>query len=105
MNSGIPVYAPVWTYMIEGNGTPLSINEHLELSNIMVFPNPAKSILYVSCLNCNDSFYEIYNLQGQVVLSGKTQSTIIDISHLNLGVYILKINQDNILKTIKIVKE
>lgn len=61
----------------------------------LVFPNPTNNIL-----NIESSFYEIYDLTGKLIISGKSQSQI-DVSNLSPGTYFLKTNVDNF----KFIKE
>ena len=58
--------------------------------NLIISPNPTRGVLKIN-LNA-PTFYELYNLNGQVVLKGITQGQI-DISHLPAAKYqlILKV--------------
>jgi len=105
LNLGIPVFAPVWTYMIEGGGTLSSVNNQLDIESINIFPNPASSILHINCLSCGNFDFAIYNFQGQTVKSGQSVNSEIDISNLTQGIYILKIYNENLFNTMKIIKE
>lgn len=105
MDSGAPVFAPVWTYMIEGGETITSISTQQIFEQVNVFPNPANSILFIDCDTCENSAYLIYNLQGQIAKNGLTTNKKIDVSSLPPGVYILKIFSQNLRRTIKFVKE
>lgn len=104
-DSGVPVFADVWTYMIEGNDKLSSINYQQNLENLNVYPNPVSSVLSINCSNCGCIGYTIYNLLGQTVKNGQSVNRRIDISNLQSGVYILKIYNASILKTMKIIKE
>jgi hypothetical protein len=104
-NSGIPVFAPVWTYMIEGYGSLSSINDQLNSESISVFPNPVSSILYINGLKCEQIDYAIFNLQGQIIKNGQSLNSKIDVSNLNSGVYILSVYSENVFNTIKMIKE
>ncbi|MFY0625430.1 MAG: T9SS type A sorting domain-containing protein [Reichenbachiella sp.] len=80
-------------------GTVLSINDDL-LNSIAVYPNPLTSekALNISGVNRNSGIV-ILNLQGQIIKSYETSnqnssSNIkIDVSNLNAGIYILRVNQ------------
>jgi hypothetical protein len=67
-----------------------------------IHPNPTKGKLFLENVT-NIDYIEIYNLSGEKVLI--PDPTNIDISSLEKGVYILKINADNILSAQKIVLE
>lgn len=104
MNSGSPVFAPVWTYMI--NSSVLSSNnEVVKFLNFLIYPNPTNSYFEITCLECINLNFNIFSLEGQLMKSGKLLSTKIDISDLKSGIYILKISQNDHINTIKIIKD
>ena len=80
--------------------TALSVNENIE-NNINIYPNPANDIIYVQS-NSVKSTYQISNISGKTVLSGKFDNNQkIDVSELSKGVYFISVNtKDN-----KIVKK
>ncbi|MGI6321472.1 MAG: T9SS type A sorting domain-containing protein [Bacteroidales bacterium] len=57
--------------------------------NIKIFPNPANKQIWIE--NGHNSQYEIYDLEGKIVLLGKMDSDIIDISRLKTGFYLIKL--------------
>lgn len=80
-----------------------------EFSNILtVYPNPSKGIFNISVNTAGALNYQMYNMLGQVVTTGKFASgqSQLDISTAANGVYILQVT-DNSGKTanIKLVKE
>ncbi len=78
-----------------------SIKEQYE--NITIYPNPTNSVVVIKNNLINENF-EITNSIGQVVSSGKINSSNfeINISNLGTGVYFLRISNKLIIK--KIVK-
>lgn len=78
----------------------LSVEDN-SLNSVSIFPNPTKNILSLDCSNlAYDSSTEIniYDLQGKMVMSKfRTENPIntIDISALQNGFYILKIQTKN----------
>lgn len=73
------------------NQNNISFNSYFE-----VYPNPAKTFLYISVddySNLSDFYYKLYNAQGQVVSSENIYLFVqaIDISNLVQGTYFLKI--------------
>ena len=67
-----------------------------------VYPNPASDLIAVQNGNSETVRYEIYNAQGEIVMSGSTScSELINISHLPCGLYTLKSN-NNVFKFCKI---
>jgi hypothetical protein len=51
-----------------------------------------------------DYSYELYSLHGQKVMEGDS-ATIIDVSGLSTGVYVLKLSSENQTESFKIVKQ
>lgn len=64
-----------------------------------MYPNPAKEWVVVEGLAQR---YQIYNLMGQELLSGffVSNQKRIDVSKLDSGVYLVKIDEENIRKLV-----
>lgn len=75
------------------------------LSNISseIFPNPAHSVINISS-EIKTGNFEIIDLTGKVVSSGKFQNSI-DISSLKQGVYLVNINNQNSYSTQRFIKK
>lgn len=71
------------------------------LDNIMLYPNPVTTILYLEGLQ-ESADITVYNVIGQPVLNTTTTNRI-DVSALNNGFYVLKINNQNL--TYKFLKQ
>jgi hypothetical protein len=74
---------------------PNAVNE--EISNLSIYPNPAKNTLTI------DGDYTsatIYNVFGKLVLTTDYQKTI-DVSALSNGIYFIKVDNT----TIKFIKQ
>ncbi len=61
-------------------------------SSILIYPNPARDVLYVRSERNGSSFYSIQDLNGSVMLSGRSNEMKlkIGVDQLNAGVYILE---------------
>jgi len=103
-NPGSPAFAPVWTYMIEGNGNAASVPEQEPFERLQVYPNPVASVLIVNCPDCTGMNYTLYNVQGQVVKCGSAVNGLIDISELDPGLYMLSLTSANASESVPIVK-
>ncbi|WP_394364375.1 T9SS type A sorting domain-containing protein [Chryseobacterium carnipullorum] len=68
-----------------------------------VFPNPVKSVLYIKPNDVKEYYYQIYNMSGQLVKSGKFENEKTDLSSLISGAYLMRINNSEVL--VKIIKE
>jgi len=72
----------------------------INLTEVKVFPNPAKDILNISFSNKSNNSFEIsvYNALGQQIfplINRKQSQIIIDISGLSNGVYFIQINKQD----------
>jgi hypothetical protein len=80
--------------------------------DIKIYPNPARTLITLEI--CNDSYaavsYDLYNLQGKMILSGNPGiipgrwSGRLNISHLSKGVYIMKVTMDEQVAIERIIK-
>ena len=79
--------------------------EDFSTKKIAVYPNPVKDILNVSAVENIDSV-SVFNLFGQNLLNKNINATegIVDMSGLATGTYIVNVQSENNVKTIKIVK-
>ncbi|RCT53906.1 alpha-amylase family glycosyl hydrolase [Winogradskyella sp. KYW1333] len=105
-NSTTSISIPAGQFRILGNQpvASLSIDDE-SFTKFSIYPNPTASAFSV---NMNVSTIEIYDLSGKMVkkFNGSfTRTDIFDISNLNSGMYILKVeNSNNQLMTTKLVK-
>jgi hypothetical protein len=76
---------------------------NLELSNISIFPNPAKDLVQIRGLENELTKIDIFNINGQHVINYKGNNDFIDISNLDEGVYFIKLYTNNASKTLKLV--
>lgn len=79
------------------------IEEKVAQNKLEFFPNPVKSLLHIKGNDkSKDYYYQIYNLSGQLVKSGKFENESTDLSSLISGVYLVRINNsETIVKIIK----
>ena len=77
------------------------------MDKVSIYPNPLKNTftLNIGALKLNNIDIQIFNVIGKKVFEERNlKSENINVSHLNSGVYILKIMNESMHKTIKIVK-
>lgn len=76
--------------------------------NIILYPNPANSILNIASANAADmpESYTVYNSLGQVMGSGSITSEIqtLDIARYAQGVYFVKLAKGSETKTLQFIK-
>ena len=82
----------------------VGVEEQTIRPTIKIYPNPARTELYLSISQTDKSEVSVSNLIGQVLI--KTQNlNAIDISNLPNGIYMITITQGQIKQTQKFIKE
>lgn len=84
---------------------PKAITDNQDSANtghLTVYPNPVNDLLYITGIK-GSSIIEIYSLTGRKVI----ESTInrIDVSQLDSGIYIIKVNFENGVTKLKFIKK
>jgi beta-glucanase (GH16 family) len=85
----------------------LSTSDDVKLNDIIVYPNPVSDNLIIQTTNNLLGIHaKIYSILGQEIGSIflNEQENNIDVSHLKKGIYIVKIETENGIKTFKIIK-
>jgi hypothetical protein len=79
---------------------------NFETNSFTAYPNPVKDVLNISFTE-NISDVAAYNLLGQQVLFMNMNATKgqVDMSNLASGTYLVKVNAENAVKTIKVIKQ
>ncbi len=78
-----------------------STSDHESTSALTVFPNPFTS--HINLNDLNDEAVSLYNMEGQLILSGKANEIQnVDLSYLNEGIYLLYF--DNNKQAVKLMK-
>ncbi|MBP1838937.1 chondroitinase-B domain-containing protein [Formosa algae] len=97
-----------WTSLAEvriyGIDSKLSVTDNTLAADLKLYPNPAQNEINISDAKQQLSAIEIYNIQGQMILSKSIQSSVkttIDVSRLSVGTYILKASNTNNETTFK----
>ena len=97
-NYDIDASVEVWKffskYDINGLITGPTFIESSEFNDeISIYPNPATNKVSVQCMSSKAMTYELYSMQGRLILNGDNNplSREIDLSNLPQNVYILKI--------------
>ena len=85
------------------------INESTEtysnsIEGLSVHPNPVSNgKLYITTLNNLVKDIEIFNVLGKKIYTSSILNNVLDISKLTPGIYIIKITENNIKATRKLV--
>ncbi|WP_275315112.1 GEVED domain-containing protein [Tenacibaculum bernardetii] len=74
--------------------------------SLMAYPNPATNFVQVKLASKADNMtYKIVNVIGRVVQKGRLDSSNINVSNLNTGMYILEVNDGQKSLTTKLMKK
>lgn len=86
--------------------TTLSVSEPITSKHEIIFyPNPAKDYINIK-LNEEIGIITLYNLLGQEILTKliKSKEFVLDVSNFSKGTYIIKLNENGNMKTVKFIK-
>lgn len=97
------------TYAIDNfefNATAsLSVNQSA-IAGLSVYPNPVKDgNLYITSDSSEAKTVAVYDILGKQVLNAKTSNNTINVSNLKSGAYIVKIAEDGLTDTRKLIIE
>ena len=96
MNRPAPACAPLSIELI-----PDAVPEYSKEAK--VYPNPAQNMLHVEGTGLTE--VEVFNIMGQSVLHVGENFETVDISHLQNGIYFVRLKTNDGEKTVKLVVE
>ena len=80
------------------------INDTSDIENLSIYPNPvSQGKVYINTVNNSQKKIEIYNVLGKVILTVSISQNELNISKLKAGIYIIKITENNITATRKLI--
>ena len=86
----------------------LGLEDQTLANSLSIFPVPASDLITISIDNFSDenASLEIYSMIGQLVQTNTIshKSTIVDISELSAGIYMLNVSSERAVARVKIVK-
>ena len=83
-----------------------NVHVNPKIEDLTVYPNPASNntvFIYITSKNNLNKNVEIYNVLGKKVFSNLLTSKALNISKLSTGVYLLKIKENDIIETRKLI--
>ncbi len=90
----------------------LNIQDLLAVSDVkngnqpIIYPNPVKDVINIQSKDSSELSYQVYNVSGQVVLTGKSSDKKINTQKLTSGNYVLElINKEGVKSTQKFIKK
>ena len=88
-------------FQINGVSNQLSLNNDLDNST-KVYPNPVNNILNIKT-NITNYNIKLYDITGKLLINTYNKNSL-DLSTYELGIYILKISNNNFTESFKIIK-
>lgn len=86
--------------------TPLLSVKQNSISGLNMYPNPVSNgTLYISSDSNSAKSVEIYDILGKQVLNAKVSNNAVNVSNLQSGAYIVKINEEGKTDTRKLIIE
>ena len=103
----IAAWTYVWTQEVEPVSVYIGVNENLAQS-LSVYPNPAVYETYVTLENAGLNEVSVYDMQGRLVSSesfvaNAGEQVRLSTVMLTAGMYIVRVNSDNNVKTAKLI--
>ena len=100
-----------FSLIVYGYGGSVSTKKN-EFDNLVVYPNPTNNLLNISAdlASIGNAKVQLYDIAGKQVYNNEslfynTNLATIDISNLQAGVYMLKIENKELSQTVKVVKK
>ena len=84
-------WSEIWNFTTETDVTGI---KNMIKNEINIYPNPAQNFITIDYKSTNKLSIDIYNVNGQLILSNQNTDKIINISDFISGTYIIKI-KDN----------
>jgi len=82
----------------------VGIEDLISDGGIIVYPNPTNGLLNIATSRVQNILITMFNISGQLVIN-ETNKKVIDINHLESGVYFMNIKVDNITYIRKVIKQ
>ncbi|MDV7698162.1 PKD domain-containing protein [Chryseobacterium soli] len=79
------------------------IEQKVITDKLVLYPIPVKDILYIDARDDKEYYYQIYNMSGQLVKTGKFENKQTNVSSLISGAYLIRINDSEAV--VKMIKE
>ena len=74
---------------------PLVAKDKMPALHFIIYPNPLdQGPLYIECPSPSLKEVVIYNVMGEIVFQAHTQENTFDLSHLDTGIYLIRVTQD-----------
>ena len=92
------------THHVFTEGQSLSVIDQT-LSDLLIYPNPVKNTLSISSnVNLEGKIATVFNIEGKRILNKRLQDNTLDVSPLEKGNYLLRLESNGKVFTTKFIK-
>ena len=82
-----------------------NVTKDFDKKHLQIFPNPVKDIIYFKNINIGKKdVFEIYNIEGKLLVQNKLKTPRINISYLDEGLYIIVVKTGDSILSGKFIK-
>ncbi|RFN58924.1 T9SS type A sorting domain-containing protein [Marixanthomonas ophiurae] len=103
-NNQTLILSPAPGFFLIYSNTQLSVSEN-EITSFKIYPNPVSETLFISSENNTIENISVFSINGQVVLSEKSNTNQLDVSTLSNGLYFVEIASGNGTSIQKFIKK
>lgn len=95
------------TYHVEQDCSALGIEEHVNSTNELIYPNPVHDLMNVKLNSKDCKNWEILDVSGNKLISQHVESEVfeIDLSTLSSGYYMIRFVYEGSVSTAKFIKQ
>lgn len=84
----------------------LAVSDINKENQVSIYPNPVKDVINIQSKDSSELSYQVYNIAGQVVMTGKSSDKKINAQKLTTGNYVLELtNKEGIKSSQKFIKK
>ncbi|WP_379970113.1 M4 family metallopeptidase [Epilithonimonas sp. UC225_85] len=99
-------YGQVEDYSLNIQDVVLAVSDVNKVNQTVIYPNPVKDVINIQSKDSSELSYQIYNVAGQVVLTGKSADKKINAQQLTSGNYVLELtSKEGVKSTQKFIKK
>lgn len=91
--------------LLESACNNINPDEIVQKKKPFVFPNPAVSLISIENFSSEKFSFALFDFESNPVLNGNTTNGKIDVSSLASGFYILKVSNEGVTETLKLIKQ
>lgn len=95
--------------LVNTDGTTSLFSNPIPAAKISLFPNPTNGILHLALLGIDQTkdiqFYQVFDVNGQLLKKRKVRGHIIDLTRYSTGIYYINFQFENGMETHKVIRQ